>query len=103
MRTLPIGPLDGTPPSEGASVIFDGKVVPARPIVVVRDGVKALDYLLGRRGDGGQEPNGTPVLIVLDLCKQIHRQTNRCRPICSCRAAIGPPRAGRSGRRYLIA
>jgi two-component system response regulator len=36
-------------------------------IVVVRDGVKALDYLLGRRGDGGQEPNGTPVLIVLDL------------------------------------
>jgi two-component system, response regulator len=36
-------------------------------IVVVRDGVKALDYLLGRGGDGGQEPNGTPALIVLDL------------------------------------
>jgi two-component system, response regulator len=37
-------------------------------IVVVRDGVKALDYLLGRRGDDdGQEPNGTPALIVLDL------------------------------------
>jgi two-component system response regulator len=36
-------------------------------IVVVRDGVKALDYLLGRRGDGGQEPNGAPALIVLDL------------------------------------
>jgi two-component system, response regulator len=36
-------------------------------IVVVRDGIKALDYLLGRRGDDGQEPNGTPALIVLDL------------------------------------
>jgi two-component system response regulator len=36
-------------------------------IVLVRDGVMALDYLLGRRGDGGQEPNGAPALIVMDL------------------------------------
>jgi two-component system response regulator len=36
-------------------------------IVVIRDGVKALDYLVGRRGDTAQEPNATPAVIVLDL------------------------------------
>jgi two-component system, response regulator len=36
-------------------------------IVVLRDGVEALDYLLGKRGEVAQKPNGPPALIVLDL------------------------------------
>jgi two-component system, response regulator len=36
-------------------------------IVVIKDGIEALDYLLGRSGDDNQEPKGAPALIVLDL------------------------------------
>ena len=36
-------------------------------IVVIKDGIEALDYLLGRSGDDSQEPKGAPALIVLDL------------------------------------
>jgi two-component system response regulator len=36
-------------------------------IVVIKDGIEALDYLLGRSGDDHQEPKGAPALIVLDL------------------------------------
>ena len=36
-------------------------------IVVVRDGVEALNYLLGTGTDAGQEPKAKPELILLDL------------------------------------
>jgi CheY-like chemotaxis protein len=36
-------------------------------IVVITDGVEALDYLFGRTGDDKKEPKGAPALIVLDL------------------------------------
>lgn len=38
----------------------------ANPIVVVRDGVEALDYLF-HRGAHADRPPGTPLLILLDL------------------------------------
>jgi len=38
----------------------------ANDILVVRDGVEALDYLY-RRGDFAQEPPGNPIVILLDL------------------------------------
>jgi len=38
----------------------------ANDILVVRDGVEALDYLY-RRGAFAQEPDGNPVVILLDL------------------------------------
>ena len=40
---------------------------PLNEIVVIGDGIEALDYLLGRSGDDNQEPKGAPALIVLDL------------------------------------
>ena len=40
---------------------------PLNEIVVISDGIEALDYLLGRSGDDNQEPKGAPALIVLDL------------------------------------
>jgi CheY-like chemotaxis protein len=36
-------------------------------IVVVRDGVEALDYLLGTGSHAGQEPKAQPEVILLDL------------------------------------
>lgn len=36
-------------------------------IVVVRDGVEALDYLLGRPSHTGQQAKALPALILLDL------------------------------------
>jgi CheY-like chemotaxis protein len=36
-------------------------------IVLISDGIEALDYLFGRSGDDNQEPKGAPALIVLDL------------------------------------
>ena len=48
-------------------------------IVLVRDGVKALDYLLGRRGDGGQEPNGAPALIGSPRASQTSTRSGRLR------------------------
>lgn len=38
----------------------------ANDILVVRDGVEALDYLY-RRGAFAQEPEGNPIVILLDL------------------------------------
>ncbi len=38
----------------------------ANDILIVRDGAEALDYLY-RRGAFAQEPNGNPVVILLDL------------------------------------
>jgi CheY-like chemotaxis protein len=38
----------------------------ANDILVVRDGVEALDYLY-RRGSFAQEPQGNPIVILLDL------------------------------------
>jgi CheY-like chemotaxis protein len=38
----------------------------ANEIIVVRDGVEALDYLY-RRGEFAQRPYGNPVVILLDL------------------------------------
>lgn len=38
----------------------------ANDILVVRDGVEALDYLY-RRGTFAQEPTGNPIVILLDL------------------------------------
>jgi CheY-like chemotaxis protein len=38
----------------------------ANDILVVRDGVEALDYLY-RRGSFAQEPPGNPIVILLDL------------------------------------
>jgi CheY-like chemotaxis protein len=38
----------------------------ANDILVVRDGVEALDYLY-RRGEFTQEPDGNPIVILLDL------------------------------------
>ena len=38
----------------------------ANNILVVRDGVEALDYLY-RRGAFAQEPDGNPIVILLDL------------------------------------
>src|SRR5512144_1764838 len=38
----------------------------ANDIQVVRDGAEALDYLY-RRGEYAQEPDGNPVVILLDL------------------------------------
>ena len=40
---------------------------PLNEIVVISDGIEALDYLFGRSGDDNQEPKGAPALIVLDL------------------------------------
>jgi two-component system, response regulator len=36
-------------------------------VVVARDGVEALDYLLGAEGDGGRRAGPLPQLILLDL------------------------------------
>jgi CheY-like chemotaxis protein len=38
----------------------------ANEVVVVRDGEQALDYLF-RRGQYASQPNGTPVVVLLDL------------------------------------
>jgi two-component system response regulator len=37
------------------------------PIVVVRDGVEALDYLFSRGAYAHRDPAGTPQLVLLDL------------------------------------
>ncbi len=37
------------------------------PVVVVRDGAEALEYLFGSSGDGGSSTKGLPVVVLLDL------------------------------------
>lgn len=37
------------------------------PVVIARDGVEALDYLLGRREHAGRDLNLMPAMILLDL------------------------------------
>lgn len=37
------------------------------PVVVVRDGAEALDYLIGKEGTGKDAPQDLPVVVLLDL------------------------------------
>ncbi len=39
----------------------------ANQVVVMRDGIEALDYLLARGQYAGREPESTPAVILLDL------------------------------------
>lgn len=39
----------------------------ANPLVVVRDGVEALDYLFARDAHAGRDPHDLPALVLLDL------------------------------------
>jgi two-component system response regulator len=39
----------------------------ANQLVVVRDGVEALDYLFARGGHAGRDPEAQPQLVLLDL------------------------------------
>jgi two-component system, response regulator len=39
----------------------------ANQLVVVRDGVEALDYLFARGGHAGRDPEALPELVLLDL------------------------------------
>jgi len=39
----------------------------ANPVVVVRDGAEALDYIFAQRQHQGRNPNDLPTLILLDL------------------------------------
>ncbi len=39
----------------------------ANPVVVIRDGAEALDYLFGRNAHAGRDASETPEVVLLDL------------------------------------
>lgn len=67
METKPILIVEDNPDDELLLLRALKKNNIANPIVVARDGVEALDYLLGRGQFEGRNPTDTPSLILLDL------------------------------------
>ena len=63
----PILLVEDNPDDEALTLRAFNKNRIGNPIVVARDGVEALDYLLGSSTAGGRPPGPAPAVVLLDL------------------------------------
>jgi len=63
----PILLIEDNPDDEALALRAFGKNAVTNPVIVVRDGVEAIDYLFGADAEGLSGRNPMPVVILLDL------------------------------------
>ena len=67
MTTKPILLVEDTPDDAELTVMSLEQSGLVNEVIVVEDGVEALDYLFGRGRYDGRDPKNTPALVLLDI------------------------------------